>query len=465
MFSRWSRPNGYRDVLRVGLPLVISMTSTTVMHFTDRVFLGNYSLDAIAAATPSGITVLVFMCLFFGTASYVNVFIAQYIGSGAYDRVGAALWQGIYFALAGWILLAGMYFIANPLFNAGGHSPEVIRLEVIYFRILILGSGFEILRAALSCFYSGRGLTRPVMFVNMTAAGLNIPLDYALINGVGFFPELGIAGAAIATVAASAFSVVLFVFIVFTPANNRQFMVIKNRALDFKLFGRLLKFGFPGGVHLFLELFAITFFIFMIGRLGKTELAATNIVFSINTLAFLPMIGFSIAISTLVGQAIGREKPEDAVEATRSTIHIALLYMSLIAVVFLVFPEWLVNLFRAKDHGAENYGFIVDIGIVLLRFVALYSIFDALAIVYSGAVKGAGDTAFVMRAMAAASIFIMVIPVYVLLVYFNASLFILWIVATLYISSLGVVFWWRYSTGKWKTMRVIEAGAVLEGAG
>ena len=464
MFSRWNRPNGYRDVLRIGLPLVISMTSTTVMHFTDRVFLGNYSLDTIAAATPSGITALLFMCLFFGTASYANVFIAQYMGSGAYDRVGAALWQGIYFALASWVLLAGLYFVANPLFNAGGHSPEVIRLEVIYFRILILGSGFEILRGALSCFYSGRGLTRPVMFVNMTAAGLNIPLDYAMINGVWFFPELGISGAAIATVAASAFSVVLFSFIIFTPANNRRFMVIKNRALDFDLFGRLLKFGFPGGVHFFLELFAITFFIFMIGRLGKTELAATNIVFSINTLAFLPMVGFSIAISTLVGQAIGREKPEDAVEATRSTIHIALLYMSLIAVVFLVFPEWLVNLFRSRDHSADNYRFIVDIGIVLLRFVALYSIFDALAIVYSGAVKGAGDTVFVMRAMAAASIFIMVIPVYVLLVYFHASLLVLWIVATLYISSLGVVFWRRYSTGKWKKMRVIEAGAVLEGA-
>ena len=77
------------------------MTTTVVMTFTDRVFLANYSLDAIAAALPAGITAFVFIFFFADTAGYCNVFVAQYTGSGALSRVGSALWQAVYFALGG----------------------------------------------------------------------------------------------------------------------------------------------------------------------------------------------------------------------------------------------------------------------------------------------------------------------------------------------------------------------------
>jgi MATE family multidrug resistance protein len=157
----------YRQVLRVSLPLVVSMSSTMIMEFTDRIFLANYSLDAIAAALPAGITSFLFISFFLGTAQYLNVFVAQYTGSGTLHRVGAVLWQGIYFSILSGVAMAGLYFLAEPLFWLGGHSPEVQALEVIYFRILCLGSGILIIGTSLSCFFSGRGRTRPVMILNM----------------------------------------------------------------------------------------------------------------------------------------------------------------------------------------------------------------------------------------------------------------------------------------------------------
>ena len=244
--------------------------------------------------------------------SYVNVFVAQYVGAGASERVGASLWQGIYFSLIAGLFLASLCLIAEPLFRFAGHHPAVMRLEVVYFRILTLGAGAVVLATTLSCFFSGRGLTRPVMLINLVGAGLNIPLDYLLINGVGFFPELGIVGAALATVASQVLVMILFALAVFTRRNDRRFAVLRSWAWDGDLMRRMLRYGLPGGVQFFLDILVFTFFVFMIGRLGRTELAATNIVMAINTLSFMPMIGMSVAVSTLLGpghrrgQALGR---------------------------------------------------------------------------------------------------------------------------------------------------------------
>lgn len=458
MLKRWNKPNGYKEVLGISLPLVASMSSTTIMHFTDRIFLGNYSLDTLAAAMPAVITAFMFLAFFFGVAVYANTFIAQYIGAGAYKRVGSSLWQAIYFSLGSGVLLAGLYFVAEPIFQYGGHTPEVQRLEVTYFRILTLGAVFNLMGMALSCFYSGRGLTRTVMFVTLAGASVNIPLDYALINGMWGFPELGIAGAGIATVAASALIALLYALLIFTRKNNEKFGIWQNRKFDRELFGRLMKYGLPGGVQFFIDIFAFTLFLFIVGRLGNIHLAATNIAFSISTLTFMPMIGFAQATTILVGQAIGRNQPDDGCEITTNSLHLTLGYMMLIALVLVLMPEWLLDLFKSRDYTEEEYAVIKGMGVVLLRFIAFFCLFDALNLIYSATIKGAGDTRFVMWTIGIMSTGIMVIPVYVSVEYMGAGLYTAWVFATLYICLIGFVFRWRYRQGKWKKMRIIEAG-------
>ena len=112
-FSDCIETKPYRQVLRVSLPLVVSMSSVMIMEFTDRIFLANYSLDAIAAALPAGITSFLFISFFMGTAQYLNVFVAQYTGSGQLHRVGAVLWQGIYFSVLSAVTMACLSFLAE----------------------------------------------------------------------------------------------------------------------------------------------------------------------------------------------------------------------------------------------------------------------------------------------------------------------------------------------------------------
>lgn len=456
MIQRWSRANGYRDVLAVSLPLVASMGSVTLMQFTDRVFLANYSVHSIAAALPAGIASFTFISFFMGIAGYTNTFVAQYTGAGSPGRVGAALWQGIYFSLISAMLLASLVFVSRPLFDLVGHSAPIRDLEVTYFNILTLGAGLVVLGSAMACFYTGRGLTRTVMLVHLSGAALNIPLDFCLINGVGPFPELGIVGAGIATLIGSALILGLLILLIFSPANRRRFATWENRSFDRALFGRLMRYGIPSGIQFFLEIFGFTFFIQMLGRLGELELAASNIVLSIETLSFLPMVGFHIGNTTLVGQAIGRGRPEDGAYSTTSALHITLAYMALIAFFFLFLPEPLLYLFRG-DHFPEQYGDIMDLGIILLRFVAAFCFFDALNLIFSAAIKGAGDTRFIMWTIAALAFGIMIVPVYVAVEVFGAGIYVAWTLATLYVCALGIAFMMRYRRGKWRTMRVIES--------
>lgn len=453
--ERWSAQGGYRQALNIGLPLVVSMMSSTVMTFTDRIFLGNYSLNALGASLPASIAAFFFLSFFMGVTEYVSVFIAQYTGSGQPHRVGRAMWQGLWFCIPSGLFLASLWFVAEPLFALGGHHQEVQELEVVYFRILTLGGGPFLVAMCLSCFFSGRGMTKPVMLVSLASATLNIPLDYCLINGVGPFPELGIVGAGIATVVGYTLPVFCYGFMVFRSANEHSFKVWSAWRLDRDLFGRFMKFGLPGGVQFFIDMFAITFFVFMVGRMGEVELAATNIAISIDTLAFLPMIGMHIAASIMVGQAMGDKDPDQAAYATKSVLHIALFYMTCMAAIFILFPEFLFELFRSRSEEAVDFGLVVGMGKTLMYYLATFTVVDAVSIIYMGGLKGAGDTRFTMIAMSSLAIVCVVIPIFTLYYLGISSYHGPWICLLVYVAALAVTFMTRFRKGPWRTLSVI----------
>ncbi|WP_316896453.1 MATE family efflux transporter [Pseudodesulfovibrio indicus] len=459
--KRWNAQAGYREALHIGLPLVVSMISNTVMTFTDRIFLGNYSLESLAASVPASIAAFLFLSFFMGVSEYVNVFIAQYTGSCRHHDVGRALWQGIWFAIPSGIFLALLCLVADPLFRLGGHPAEVQRLEVIYFQILTVGSGPFLLGVCLSNFFAGRGLTKPVMLISICSVIINIPLDYCLINGVGPFPELGIAGAGIATVVGFTLPMVVYSVLIFTRENEKQFRVLSGWRFDPELFRRFLYYGLPGGVEFFLDIFAISFFVFMIGRFGPVELASTNAVFSIYNLAFLPTIGLHVAASIMVGQAMGDRQPDRAAFATHSVLHLAMGYMGVMALLFVFFPDMLMNLFRSRND-VGDFDAVLRMGVVLMRYCAVFTLIDAVAIVYVGGLKGAGDTRYTMLVMGCASLACIVGPLIVLHHMGLTSIHGPWICLLLYVVVLATAFAVRFLKGPWRRIDLIGRNAKTE---
>ena len=459
--KRWHGNNGYSHILRICLPLVASNISVSAMLFTDRLFLSHYSMDAIAASLPAGVGLVTVSSFFQGLIAYVSVFTAQYTGAGQPKRAAAALWQGIYLSLAAGLIIGLTYFLAPSLFALGGHTENVQKLEVIYYRILAVPSFINLVYFAMSSFLAGMGRTRMVMWVNLIGALVNIPLTYALVFGVEAFgvtlaPSLGIVGAAAATAFSWLVTTVIFIILIFNKKMEKSHDIFRTRALDFKLMLRMVTFGAPGGFQRFLELAAFTFFAFIIGRLGDLYLASNNIVFSIEGISFFPMIGVGATISILVGQSIGKGKPDDAAEAVISGVGVSSVYVLMVAGLFLFFPEPLLKLFLAKNYDAETSAMILELGVMLLRFVVIYTVFDGFYLCCFGALSGAGDVWFPMAVMGIAGVFFLVIPILALLHFGAATIYTIWGTFVFYILTLTATGAWRYRQGRWRSMKVIE---------
>ncbi len=318
----------------------------------------------------------------------------------------------------------------------------------------MLGGGLIPLQSALAGFFTGRGDTKTTMVAHTIGNGVNGVLDYGLIFGNWGLPEMGLTGAALATVLASTVPVIILTILFLGRENNRRFATRRVR-LNIPVFKKLLRYGVPAGLQFFLEISCFTFFVIIVGRLGDIELAVTNIVLTIDMLAFMPVIGISIATSTLVGQSMGRKEPDVAEKTTYSALMMALAYMGVMAMIFVLFPRPLLTIFKTRGKEVQDFSAILHYGRYLLIMVAIYTVFDALGIVFSAGLKGAGDTRFVMWTAVIAGWTFFVPPVYLTVSVFHGGLIVAWVWATLYIVLLGLVYYWRFRRGKWKTIDMI----------
>ncbi|MEA2116205.1 MAG: MATE family efflux transporter [Thermodesulfobacteriota bacterium] len=456
-WSDWRSKSRYREVSRVCVPLVTGMAATTVMEFTDRVFLSNYSVDAISAVVPAGMTAFLLLCFLGGISGYVSVFIAQYHGSGRPERVGVVLWQGLFFTILSGIFLLLFASIATaPLFTLVGHSPSIRILEERYLQILCVGGVLFVAAQTLSGFFTGRGQTRPVMLANILGMAINIPLDYALINGFWGLPELGISGAGIATVIAWGMTAGFLALSTFSPHLRREYRLFETMAVDRQIFSRLLRYGVPGALQFSLDIFAFTFFILMVGRMGAVPLAASNIVISISSLAFMPALGFSFGISSMAGQALGQGKPEAARAAAWSGIHILLIYTLILDLFFIFTPDFFVSIFIHSSEAGSQYEEIITMASKILGLVSIYILLDVFYMIFAAVLKGAGDTRFLLLAISGASLVCMIIPLFVGINYMGMGIYSAWFCIVGFIATLCLLISWRYRMGRWEKMLVIE---------
>lgn len=455
--SWWRRPAGMREVLTMALPLVVSTLSWTLMNFTDRVFLVWYSPNAVAAALPAGMMAFLVICFPLGIATYVNTFVAQYQGAKRPERIGPVVWQALFIGFATVPLTVVTIPFAPQMFEAAGHAPEIAALEVDYYQALCWGEGAVVVSAALSAFFTGRGDVRTVMVVDSFAALLNVVLDYAWIFGKWGFPEMGAGGAAWATTVATLARAAIYLWLWFRPVYRRQFQTVAGCRFDRKLFGRLVWYGFPNGVQYLFEVGAFSFYLLLVGQLGPQELAASNLAFNVNSLAFMPVYGIGIATGTIVGQHLGENRADLAARGTWSAFTLAAGLMAVVGSLYVLAPEWLLLAYEA-EVGRESFTELRELTIVLLRFVAFYCLFDAMNVIFSAAIKGAGDTRFVLLTTLAVSA-LPVVMTWVGVKIFGYGLLWSWVSVTSWVCLLGVIFWLRFIQGRWRAMRVIEQPA------
>ncbi len=457
---------GYRETLRVAYPLIISTGSFTVMQFCDRMFLAWYSAASIQAALPAGILSFTIICGFMALAGYAGTFVAQYHGAGDAKGCARSTAQGVFMALLSWPAMLALLPAGCWILRVSGHAPEVLAEELTYFKILMWGSVTIPLNAAISSFFTGRGDTFTNMVATLVANVVNILLDYAMIFGHWGFPTMGIAGAAWATIIGGAVSpAILFGLYGFRPSIRKAYETWKNFCWDGPLFWRMLRFGVPSAIHLVLDVGSFAVFVLLVGRMGGLELAASNIALSINNLAFMPLIGMSIAASILVGQYQGRREPASAARAGWTALKLGWIYMAVIALSFVLFPSVYYSLFTDRGPGAVRLEDVLPLGRQLLVMMAVWGLLDAINLILSGALKGAGDTRFVMYYSVAMAWLIWMPGEFVIIFVWRGGLLAAWAWLTFYIMIAAAGFLWRFHKGRWKSIDLLEREMPLQPGG
>lgn len=448
---------GSRELLTLALPLIVSQSFMTVQVFVDTILLSWHNPDEMAASFPAVMWYWLAFGLLSVTAGYTSTFVAQYSGANRPHRVGPAVWQGVWFAVAAGVLFSGVIPLAPFLIALGGHEPHLQSLEVTYLQTLAPAALPMLVMHAVNGFFSGRGQTWTVLGIEAAGTAANIGLALVLIFGRWGFPELGIAGAGLATAAGSAVSAVVALGLLLRKQYRDEFATFAGWRPERDLFLRLLKYGGPAGMQMFLDVLVFHIFVQLVGRLGDAALGATTLTIRLNMVAFMPMMGMGQAVCILVGQRLGADRPDLAERSAYTGLRWVFGYMTCVAAAYLLVPELLVSVFEGDDPA--KFAAIAAVVPTLMVCVAIYSLADAVNVAFAFALRGAGDTRFVSMLTFTLAWPVMVIPTYVI-VSSGGSLYWAWCCATAYIGGMAVCFWLRFRTGKWKAMRVIEPAVV-----
>jgi MATE family multidrug resistance protein len=321
--------------------------------------------------------------------------------------------------------------------------------EMDYARVALWSVTPSIITWGLDGFFNG--VQRPGISVVAALAGLvsNAVLNYALIFGHWGCPAMGIAGAALATVIGWCLRAAILTAIFLSGAFAREYQTRAAWKPSAHRLGGILRVGGPTSVQWIIDLGAwVVFMTFIMGQYGTAALAATNIGVQYMHVAFMPAVGIGIALTSLVGHAIGQGRPELAVRrATAATILICG-YMGAIGLVF-----WLARIPLMRLLSADPA--VIELGAFVLIWAAVFQAFDGLGITFSSALRGAGDTRWPMWAFVICCWGVFIFGGWEVGRKFPAlGINGPWMMCTLYIVLLGVALWARFARGKWRKIRL-----------
>ncbi|MCB0033810.1 MAG: MATE family efflux transporter [Anaerolineales bacterium] len=430
-------------------PLVLQNLSQTLLGVVDTFFVSRIGTDALAAVGLASVMYFAVFMLFRSTANSTVVFVGRAFGEQDYEKIGMVVWRSLNMIawLSLFVLVLPWLFAQLMAIAAPTDSPAVQDFGTQYLQIRAFEIPLIMFSGVVWGFLVGRGDSRTPMILAWLTVGINIVLDWLLVLGNLGFPALGVAGAAYATVMANGFNVLLSAIILWWPTNRARFFTGRAYLASWSDLKRVLQIGLPMGVGDFIEIASFSAFFALIGRLGTDILAANQIALQYMSVSFTFGMAVSMASSSLVSQYLGAKLPEQAEKAAYRACYLAMAGMGIIGLTYLIAPQALMSLFSQEAT-------VIEAGVTILQLVALYQVFDAVGIVLTGSLNGAGDTTFTMitRSVLAWGGFI---PLVWLLIFpLDLGIWGAWLGALIYLGGLAIIYFFRFRSGRWKTIEL-----------
>jgi putative MATE family efflux protein len=378
------------DVLKLALPAVGEMILYMMIWVLDTMMVGRYGGKiAVSAVGLSSEVLYTFVNIFISIG--ISVAITSLVARkfGANDISATEKFATIGYTLGSilsLIIIIILFTFAKNILIFAGAEANVLKLGTIYMQIASLGLFFNMLTSMINGILRGYGNTLTPLLTSAIINIINLGLDAILIFGLFNFPELGIAGAAIATSVAHTMG---FIFSVIYLCKKSKIklrfkLLFKYTMNDVK---EVIRLAIPSSLQEASFDVSRLICVFIIMRIGEVSFAANQITTTIESLSFMPGWGFAIAATTLVGQKIGEDNYKEAKEYAYTCVSLGTLLMGVCALFFFLFPDFFIKLFITKDEID-----VINLGVQCLKIAAVEQVPIAISMILGGALKGAGDT-------------------------------------------------------------------------
>jgi putative MATE family efflux protein len=374
-----------RAVLLLAIPMMLEMLMESVFAVVDIFWVSSLGADSIAVVGLTEAVLTLLYAVAVGLSMAVTALVARRIGAGDPDAAARVAGQTIWVGIASAALIAALGIAyADDILRLMGATPEVVAIGTGYTTLMLGGSVTILLLFLLNAVLRGAGNAALAMRVLWVANAINIVLGPLFIYGLGPFPELGVAGAAVATNIGRGFGVA---YALYYLVNGRSRIVLRlpHLSIDVPVMLSLLRVSAGGVMQFVIATSSYIVVMRIVSAYGSAAVAGYTVAVRIMMFTFLPAWGLSNAAATLVGQNLGAKQPERAERSVWVATKYNVAFLAAVGIVGVVFAEALIGIFTREPE-------VLAYGAAALRIISYGYPLYAVGLIVTQAFNGAGDT-------------------------------------------------------------------------
>ncbi len=433
----------YRRIWQIAYPIILGSIAQNIINVTDTAFLGRVGVTALGAAAIGGLYYIVIFMLGFGFALGTQIVVARRYGEGKLMETGRTMEQASYFMMPlALLMFLIMRYFSDPFLGSFIQSDAVLDETQTFVRYRSFGILFSFFNLLFRAFYIGIAKTRVITWSTLVLAVVNVFLDYALIFGNFGFPELGIAGAAIASVAAEASAGVFFVAFTFLRLPVKEYQLFTFHGFRAKLYGRIFKVASPIMLQHFLSIASWLAFFLMVEKMGELPLAVSNIIRSFYIVLMIPIWGFSSATNTLVSYVIGAKRAAEVPSVIFKNVMLTFLAVTVFVLLSISVPELILRIYTNDTvliMASKPVFFVISFAAMMLSIAF---------IIFSG-VSGTGKTQ-ISLIIEVITIMLYLLTTYLMIHVWHVNIKVIWTTEYIYAATLGLLSLLYLWKGNWK---------------
>ena len=432
----------YTRIWQVAYPIILGSIAQNLINFIDTAFLGRVGEIALGAGALGGLFYLAVIMLGLGFGTGAQIIIARRYGEGKMKEVGpvvdlSALFLVVLAVFSFLLLRYGSVHILKHIVK----SENVYQGTIDFLEYRSFGIFFAFMNMTFRAFYVGLTKTKVITYTTIVLATVNVVLDYALIFGHWGFPEMGLQGAALASVIAEAFALLYFVAYTFATIRFADYALFRFLHISFSRMSAILRVSVPMMMQSFISLSVWFVFFIFIEKLGEASLAVSNIIRSFFVILMVPIWGFATATNTLVSYLIGKQKEDEVMSLIFKIVTLCFFGVLLIVGFGLAFPRLILEIYT-------NDLKLIAMGVPLVYVVSGGALFLSIGFIFFNGVSGTGKTN-ISLAIEIAVLSIYLTYTYTIIQVFKADVTLVWTAELLYGSLLAIFSFAYLKTNKW----------------